>query len=374
MFKTFIVALLMAINVCGYSDYAVRVIYFRPTDAPAAPVAQIRRVMERTQKFYANEMEKHKFGRKTFRLEKDNSGEIVVHKVKARHKAAHYFNDTKGTLDAELPAEMKNKNDILISFIGGLNGVEGGWNGQGQAWFGHDCGACKGWVAVANKNGNFLLSTVAHELGHAFGLYHNLQGKQGANFLMWFDGVLDTHEARWLDKSRYFNNKAHIANLPPKILNLKRPEAMLKNNADYVRFSVDIQDNQGLYQAQIFRSSDWCVLDWTQLDRHNGTVKFEVRRTDLIGEWQVWIHAQDTTGNQSIRDIAFVLSEKKEKFKVVTKHKDPDKLNKEKEEDPEEKEGVPLEEEEKVSVEKEDLKVLARNKMFVLWGFLKKAN
>ena len=290
------------------ADFSVRVIYFRPIDAPAvAPVAKIRNALEHTQKFYADQMEKHKFGRKTFRLERDNSGEIVIHTVKGRHKAQHYFNDTQGTLNAELPANMKNKNDILLSFIGGLQGVAGGWNGQGQAWFGHDCGACRGWTAIANKNGNFALSTVAHELGHAFGLYHNLAGKQGANFLMWFDGVLDFYETRWLNKSRYFNTDNHIVRPPPRISNPKRPEPIQRDNRDYVRFSVGINAGQGLYQAQLFRDSDNTVLDWTRLDGQSDTAIFEINRAELIGESRVWIHAQDNDGNQSLIPVDFSL-------------------------------------------------------------------
>ena len=365
--RTILILILLSILAVttSHADFTVRVIYFQPTDAPEAPVEKIRSAMEHTQKYYADEMEKHKFGRKTFRLERDNAGEIVVHAVKGIHKAQHYFNDTQGTLNAELPANMKNKNDILIIFIGGLWGVAGGWNGQGQAWFGHDCGACKGWTAIANKNGNFALSTVKHELGHAFGLYHNLRGKHGANLLMWFDGVLDAYEARWLDKSRYFNDKAHIVNPPPRILNPARPKAMLKNNTDYVDFSVDIEGNQGLYQAQIFRASDHCVVDWQELDAHKETVSFEVKRTDLTGDFQLWIHVQDIQGNQSVRDMAFVLPEKKEPFKVVTKHKNLDELV--------EEEVEPVVEDTKPDTEPErDLQVVAQNKIILLWGSLKR--
>ena len=359
----------------AYAEFTVRTIYFQPTDAPAvAPVEKIRNAMERTQKFYADEMEKHKFGRKTFRLERDNAGKVVVHTVKGRHKAQHYFNDTAGTLKAELPAAMKNKNDILLSFIGGLDGVAGGWNGQGGGWFGHDCGGCRGWAAVANKNDNFALSTVKHELGHTFGLYHNLAGKQGANFLMWFSGILDTYEARWLDKSRYFNDRAHIINPPPQIVSISRPKAMLKNNTDYVEFTTDIQGNQELYQAQIFRSSDQCVVDWHRLEGRRDTVDFQVKRTDLLGDFEVWVHVQDVQGNQSVLPLAFTLPPKKEPFKVTVEHKDPDILIKPEPEEAEPEPVIEIVEDEKPDTKPEpdpDLQVVARNKIILLWGALK---
>ena len=375
-FKTFVFVVFLMVNlgIWSYADFTVRVIYFQPTDAPPANVDKIRNAMEHTQKFYADEMEKHEFDRKTFRLERDNNGEIVIHKIKGRHKAAHYFNDTQGTLNAELPANMKNRPDILLSFIGGLNGVAGGWNGQGQAWFGHDCGACKGWTAVANKNGNFLLSTVKHELGHAFGLYHNLKGKHGANYLMWWDGVLADYETRWLNKSRYFNNDNHIVRPPPQIFQPQRPKAMRKNNADYVQFSVDVAAGQGLYQAQIFRNSDWCVLDWNKLEGQRDTAVFEVKRTDLIDEWQVWIHVQDTDGNQFIKDLAFVLPEKAEPFKITpVRRKIPEDL--EKDDDPEEEpEDDKVVESDKIEPSDEERSVFAQGKVILLWGALKKGN
>lgn len=300
---TFVLIFIFFAIATSYAEYTVRTIYFQPTDAPAAPVEKIRSAMEHTQKFYADEMDRHKFGRKTFRLER-SAGKIVVHTVKGRHAANHYRNDTEGTLDAELPAAMKNRNDILISFIGGLDGVAGRWNGQGRARFGHDCGACKGWAAVADKNGDFTESTVAHELGHAFGLYHNLAGKKGADFLMWFDGVLDFYEARLLSKSRYFNTSNHVVHPPPRISNPERPEMLQEDN---VRFSADITAGQGLYQGQIFRDSDLSVLDWTRLSGESDIAIFEINRAELIGESRVWIHAQDNDGNQSLIPIDFTL-------------------------------------------------------------------
>ena len=361
MFKTLIFSLLTTIllttiNLCSFADFTVRVIYFRPIGAPATPVAQIRAALEQTQTYYADEMEKHEYGRKTFRLERDNAGEIFIHTVRGRRIAQHYFRDTQATLNAELPENMKNNNDILLCFIGGLNQVAGGWNGNGRGVFGNDCGGCKGRAAIANKNGDFALSTVKHELGHTFGLYHNLQGKFGANFLMWFDGGLEAYEARWLDKNRYFNDGVHIANPPPSILKIARPTAMQKNNTDYVEVSADIDSAQSLYQAQIFRSSDQCVVDWHRLEGHKETVDFQIKRTDLTDDFKLWIHVQDITGNQSVRKRIFVLPPKQEEFKVVTKHKDLDKLV--------DTNSIPR--------QGERLQVSVENKTIMLWGALKR--
>ena len=305
--RTLLISILLCVFAIttGYADFTVRVIYFQPTDAPAVvPVEKIRNAMEQTQKFYADEMQRHKFGRKTFGLERDTTGEIVVHHIKSRYTANNFFNRTQENLLAELPANMKNQNDILLSFIGNLQGVAGGWNGQGAGFFEHNCGACRGWAAVADKSGDFTESTVAHELGHAFGLYHNLAGKKGADFLMWFDGELDFYEARWLDKSRYFNTNNHRVRPPPRIATPKPPEMIQE---DTVRFSTNITAGQGLYQAQLFRDSDHCVLDWTRLSGNSEAAIFEMNRAELIGESRVWIHAQDNDGNQSLIPIDFTL-------------------------------------------------------------------
>lgn len=149
---------------------------------------------------------------------------------------------------------------------------------------------------------------------------------------------------------------------------------MRKNNADYVQFLVDVAAGQGLYQAQIFRNSDWCVLDWNELEGQRDTAIFEVKRTDLIDEWQVWIHVQDTDGNQFIKDLAFVLPEKAEPFKVTpVRRKIPEDL--EKDDDPEEEpEDDKVVESDKIEPPDEERSVFAQSKVILLWGALKKGN
>ncbi|MDE0043507.1 MAG: hypothetical protein OXT74_15815, partial [Candidatus Poribacteria bacterium] len=54
--------------------------------------------MKETQQFYADVMEYHGFGRKTFRLETDATGHVVVHHVNGKYSDAHYQNPSEGSM------------------------------------------------------------------------------------------------------------------------------------------------------------------------------------------------------------------------------------------------------------------------------------
>ena len=64
----------------------VRLLYFFPSDRAARPerVATLRQLIKDAQEFYAEQMESHGFGKKTFTLETDAAGEPVVHRVAVR--------------------------------------------------------------------------------------------------------------------------------------------------------------------------------------------------------------------------------------------------------------------------------------------------
>ena len=77
-------------------EYVVRVIYFLPNDRSARPdrVSALRQLIKDAQKFYADEMERHGYGRKTFRVETDTNGEPVVHQFDGKFAEEHYYNST----------------------------------------------------------------------------------------------------------------------------------------------------------------------------------------------------------------------------------------------------------------------------------------
>ena len=72
----------------------VRLIYFVPRDRRPQPDinAKMDKLIKEVQQFYADQMETHGFGRKTFQIETDASGKTVVHRIVGQFTHAHYRN------------------------------------------------------------------------------------------------------------------------------------------------------------------------------------------------------------------------------------------------------------------------------------------
>ena len=62
--------LLLWVSMVSDAQFVVRTVYFQPTDAPN-PTRQIFDLLTKSPDFYRNEMERHGYGPKTFKLETD---------------------------------------------------------------------------------------------------------------------------------------------------------------------------------------------------------------------------------------------------------------------------------------------------------------
>ena len=274
--------------------FIVRTIYFQPTNAPA-PTDRIAELMIEVQDFYRTEMERNDYGDKTFRLETDNDGDVVVHTVKGRNNIAHYSATTSASITQELPVELKNNNNIHVIIVAGLRLVNNRVWGVGWPVYGAASG---GYAVISTKSGHFGKSVIAHELGHAFGLYHNIRD---GNFLMGPGSkALDTYEARWLDKHHYFND-VHNINHVPDFRIIQRIREVEK---DVLRFQIEVDSINGLHQAQIFRHSDVAILGWQPLDGNTDTAEFHIRRNILDNQKHVSVQVLDTQGNHNIARIS----------------------------------------------------------------------
>ncbi len=301
----------LGMNAEGKLSFTVRGAYIKPIDAPApndAVISKFKSILPDIQTLYQKEMERHGYGAKTFMLETDRTGEPTVEIVNGRHDMATYKGHTASVVEQELLQKFKYQNHIYVVLIGSVDVVAGGAsNGNGGIGDGWQCGGCRGIATIAESGGNFEFSTVAHELGHAFGLWHNLKGKNGENFLMWRGYRLEDYEARWLDKSPYFNGGRQNFNGLPQVTRMQNATSVTKNGTDYVQFKIDIKGNHDLYQAQIFRVSDSCVVAWDELTGRTDTADLLVLRSDLRSDHEGFIQLMDAYGNQNTHRMPLVL-------------------------------------------------------------------
>ena len=257
----------------------VRLVYFRPSDRPVRPDvdAKIDRLIKEAQRFFADQLELHGFGRKTFQFETDAHGNAVVHHVKGKFPNAHYpqnryswVAETHGQID--IPARsitvyMLDSDPDGRTFTGAF-GTGGAGAAHIDRW---------GWV------------TLAHELAHAFGLQHDYRANANAKRIQTLIGdqmLTSFCAAEWLSVHPAFNpgqpvstSSATIEMLP---LTLASPPTT-------IRLRFEVTDLDGLHQAQL-QIPDFVVysgqyvhmVDCKQLDGRHSTVEFVTTLTPRI--------------------------------------------------------------------------------------------
>ena len=252
-------------------DYVVRTIYFVPKDRESNPDMdrKLDSLMKRAKQFYADLMEYHEFGEKTFRLETDATGNTIVHHVTGKFNNAYYQNreERNGSLIVwdEIEEQFDTSKNIYVLVLDTSDGIVIG-----------DLSPA-GLGGGDSHSGNVLLpahnyNAALHELGHAFGLAHDSRAVADR----WTEsGLTDTMitsfcAAEWLDANRYFNStQAGFDDAEPSVEMLT---PSLVSAPITIRLQFEVADPDGLHQAQLFGEAG--IIACKKLEGQTTTFEF----------------------------------------------------------------------------------------------------
>ena len=238
----------------------VRIIYFLPRDRSMQPDIwnKLDRLIRDVQSFYADQMERNGFGRKTFTFETDANGETLIYRVDGQFTDWHYYSGTQEKVYAEVDSQFDMEKHVYLIVVDisseaieeeDICGVGGGH------WFkGESSIRTRGGYAVIPASGHCFdgevgTSVTAHEIGHAFGLEHDFRDD---TYIMSYGAAPDrlSHcAAGWLAVSRFFNTDQTAFNEPTTIQMLT--PSSYPPNAENLTLRFEVTDVDGIHQVQL---------------------------------------------------------------------------------------------------------------------------
>ena len=286
----------------------VRVIYFVPNDRSFTATVEdsIKRAVGQVRTFFADQMKAHGFGLDAINIETGADGDPQIHRVTGQHPDDDYADNMHSAVFSEIRQDYDTHANIYIAFIdnsrrftprGGRNGKTGG---------------------EASMRVDFDWQTVAHELGHGFGLHHDF--RNDAYVMSYSDepDSLSALAAEFLSVHPYFNPGITTEwTISPAVELISSPR--FQPNEEYITVQFKVADTDGLHQLILFTTTPplhWGsgfpeVEAWRGLAKEeNAVVDFGYER-DPGGMIQnpdlekIHINALDTDGN--VRQTSFNL-------------------------------------------------------------------
>ena len=279
----------------------VRLIYFFPRDRqPQSDInTKMDRLIKDAQEFYAEQMESHGFGRKTFRFETDAHGNAVVYHVKGRFVDQEY-NDGKASVGAEIGEQLGG---ALIDFIViDISDYPPFRYRGGVASLFITSSFMRASTFIPAFGSTFNARTAAHELGHAFGLGHDFRSN---TYIMSYGGArtrLSKCAAEWLDVHRHFNPDRVTRDATPKArttIEMLPPSLVSPPNTIRLRFKVT--DPDGIHQVHLIQTRKDSLITCKRLKGNPSHTVVNFHTTALTPEdTSVRVHAIDVHGTVSV--------------------------------------------------------------------------
>ena len=251
MLFTFL-TLAVAPNIFAQEKPIVKIIYFIPNDRSPQPGIDEKFVsqVKTAQKLFADLMEAHGFDRKTFQLEEDAQGDVIVHHRRGSNSDADYRKNVY-LLWHEFPEASDLSKDFYIVFFEtdtrrrDLPPVCG---------FGFNVTAYKGGLLPSSGEcfeGVFGVNVIAHELAHGFELAHDDRPNADAQriYLDSIDTMIITYcAAAWFDGHPVFNTDTTTRN-KNTTATMFTPE--LASPPHNIRLRFEIGDPDGIYMVKL---------------------------------------------------------------------------------------------------------------------------
>ena len=241
----------------------VKLVYFIPSDRAPQPDfdAKMDALIKDAQELYANQMEAHGFGRKTFVFETDTRGKAVVHHFVGQFTEEYYNNlsSTWGNIFEEINKRFNTSKDIyLVAMDTDFERVLSDDREVCGVGAQHGVG---GLALVPAAGDCFDVNVVAHELGHVFGLFHGSYNDIDNEKIWAYTGdsmLASFRAADWWDVHPAFN--------PPRLFAINEyqrptvemltPSLAAPPNVIRLRFKIT-DPNERLHQAQLMTSRPW---------------------------------------------------------------------------------------------------------------------
>ena len=230
----------------------VRLIYFLPNDRRyrVEVVNKMKKTARQVQTFYAEQMQAHGYGDRTFRLETTAAGGLKVHRVDGQHPDSYYRDHTTITVEKELRQTFDlHRNIYIIAIDNSMIGITAGLWGESTFAVGGREGKAGGLVFFSEV---FGFGTMAHELGHAFGLQHDFRDDAYIMSYGYGDDRLSACAAGFLAVHPYFNDAVSTGTWEAQrpTIELISPWYPAGSNSAAVQLSV--RDPEGLHQVILF--------------------------------------------------------------------------------------------------------------------------